>query len=83
MIERRSNVAIRAVACLSQGFDPNEILSHKPVTVYVLSRKCESRSVSSVRNVFTTTERSEAIWSSQRTQCGSPGKPSSQGLQSK
>ena len=82
-IERRSNKAIRAVACLSKVLAQMEIFrTSQSQCMYqvVIGSFGPSRLFKTYfqrQNVLMPFDRPK------ETQCGSPGKPSSQGLQSK
>lgn len=66
MIERPSDVVIRAVACLSKVLAPMKSFAQSSHNLSIVSYRRNFRCVLSVQNVFTAIGRFVADWSSHR-----------------
>ena len=72
MIERPSDVVIRAVACLSKVLAPMKSFAQSSHNISTLSHRQKFRSVLSVQNVFTAIGRFVANWTSQKDSMRKP-----------
>ena len=72
MIERPSDVVIRAVACLSKGLAPMKSFAQSSYNICIVSHLRKYRSVLFVQNVFTAIGRVVANCSSQRDSMRKP-----------